>query len=102
MKRTRVCDLFGIDYPIVQGGMAHVSRAELAAAVSEAGALGLIGAATMTPDELRGDIKKAKALTKKPFGVNVSLLNPFSEAHLKVCIEEGVKIVFTSAGNPSK
>lgn len=102
MKRTRICDLYGIEYPIVQGGMAHVSRAELAAAVSEAGALGLIGASTMMPNELKEEIRKARTLTSKRFGVNVSLLNPLSEQLLKTAIEENVKIIFTSAGNPGK
>lgn len=102
MKRTRVCDLFNIKYPIIQGGMAHVSRAELAAAVSEAGGLGLIGAATLMPDELRVEIRKARKLTSKPFGVNVPLLNPISDKQIQALLEEGVKIVFTSAGNPAK
>lgn len=92
--------LFGIKYPIVQGGMIWCSGWELASAVSNSGGLGLIGSGSMYPDILREQIRKCKAATDKPFGVNVPLLYPNIEEHIKIIIEEGVKIVFTSAGNP--
>jgi enoyl-[acyl-carrier protein] reductase II len=92
--------LFNIQYPIVQGGMIWCSGWELASAVSNAGGLGLIGSGSMYPDVLRNHIKKCKKATDKPFGVNVPLLYPNIEEHFKIIIEEGVKIVFTSAGNP--
>lgn len=92
--------LFNIKYPIVQGGMIWCSGWELAAAVSNAGGLGLIGSGSMYPNVLRDHIKKCKQATNKPFGVNVPLLYPNIEDHIKIIIEEGVKIVFTSAGNP--
>lgn len=101
MKRTRINDLFGIEYPIIQGGMAHVSRAELAAAVSNAGGLGIIGSATMFRDELSDQIDTARSLTDKPFGVNIPLLRPQTRELADVIIEKGVKIVFTAAGNPA-
>ncbi len=92
--------LFNIKYPIVQGGMIWCSGWELAAAVSNAGGLGLIGSGSMYPEILRDHIKKCKQATNNPFGVNVPLLYPNIEEHIKIIIEEGVKIVFTSAGNP--
>lgn len=92
--------LFNIKYPIVQGGMIWCSGWELATAVSNAGGLGLIGSGSMYPDILREHIKKCKQATNNPFGVNVPLLYPNIEEHIKIIIEEGVKIVFTSAGNP--
>jgi len=92
--------LFNIQYPIVQGGMIWCSGWELASAVSNAGGLGLIGSGSMYPEILRAHIKKCKKATDKPFGVNVPLLYPNIEEHIKIIIEEGVKIVFTSAGNP--
>ncbi len=92
--------LFNIQYPIVQGGMIWCSGWELASAVSNAGGLGLIGSGSMYPEVLREHIKKCKQSTDKPFGVNVPLLYPNIEEHIKIIIEEGVKIVFTSAGNP--
>ncbi len=95
-----ITQLFKIKYPIVQAGMIWCSGWELASAVSNAGGLGLIGSGSMYPDILRDQIKKCKAATNKPFGVNVPLLYPNIEEHIKVIIEEGVKIVFTSAGNP--
>lgn len=98
--KTVISELFGIKYPIIQGGMAHVACAELAAAVSNAGGLGLLGSAAMIPDVLRGEIRKARGLTKNPFGVNIALISPDPDAKVNVCIEEGVKIVFTAAGNP--
>lgn len=92
--------LFNIQYPIVQGGMIWCSGWELASAVSKAGGLGLIGSGSMYPEILRDHIRKCKLATDKPFGVNVPLLYPNIEAHINIIIEEGVKIVFTSAGNP--
>lgn len=92
--------LFNIKYPIIQGGMIWCSGWELAAAVSNSGGLGLIGSGSMYPDILREQIKKCKQATNKPFGVNVPLLYPNIEEHMKIIVEEGVKIVFTSAGNP--
>lgn len=92
--------LFNIQYPIVQGGMIWCSGWELASAVSKAGGLGLIGSGSMYPEILRDHIKKCRQATDKPFGVNVPLLYPNIEEHINIIIEEGVKIVFTSAGNP--
>lgn len=97
---TPITRLFNIQYPIIQAGMIWCSGWELASAVSNAGGLGLIGSGSMYPDVLREQIKKCKAATDKPFGVNVPLLYPNIEEHIKIIIEEGVKIVFTSAGNP--
>lgn len=98
--KNRICTLFNIKKPIIQAGMIWCSGWELASAVSNAGGLGLIGSGSMYPDVLREQIKKCKAATNKPFGVNVPLLYPNIQDHLKIIIEEGVKIVFTSAGNP--
>lgn len=92
--------LFNIQYPIVQGGMIWCSGWELASAVSKAGGLGLIGSGSMYPEILRDHIKKCRQATDKPFGVNVPLLYPNIEEHINIIIEQGVKIVFTSAGNP--
>ena len=92
--------LFNIKYPIIQAGMIWCSGWELASAVSNAGGLGLIGSGSMYPEILREHIQKCKQATNKPFGVNVPLLYPNIEEHIKIIIEEGVKIVFTSAGNP--
>ncbi len=100
MEKNRVCGLFNIQKPIVQAGMIWCSGWELASAVSNAGGLGLIGSGSMYPDVLRTHLQKCKAATAKPFGVNVPLLYPNIEEHMKVIVEEGVKIVFTSAGNP--
>ncbi|MBN1821536.1 MAG: nitronate monooxygenase [Prolixibacteraceae bacterium] len=97
-----ICDLYGIKYPIVQGGMVWCSGWKLASAVSNSGGLGLIGAGSMHPEILREHIGKTKKATKKPFGVNVPLLYPEVEKLMEVIIEEGVQIVFTSAGNPEK
>ncbi len=99
---NKITNLFKIKYPIIQGGMIWCSGWELASAVSNAGGLGLIGSGSMYPDILREHIKKCKAATDKPFGVNVPLLYPQTDEHIKIIIEEGVKIVFTSAGNPKK
>ena len=95
-----ITQLFQIKYPIIQAGMIWCSGWELASAVSNAGGLGLIGSGSMYPDILRDQIKKCKAATNKPFGINVPLLYPNIEEHIRIIIEEGVKIVFTSAGNP--
>lgn len=100
--KTRITDLLGIEYPIIQGGMAWVAEHKLAAAVSNAGGLGLIGAASAPPEIVRQEIIKCKELTDKPFGVNVMLLNPNADEVAKVIVEEGVKVVTTGAGNPSK
>jgi enoyl-[acyl-carrier protein] reductase II len=97
---NRITELFNIRYPIIQAGMIWCSGWELAAAVSNAGGLGLIGSGSMYPEVLRENIRKCKAATDKPFGVNVPLLYPEIDKHIQIIIEEGVKIVFTSAGNP--
>lgn len=102
MKRmnNRITSLFGIKYPIISGGMVWCSGWRLASAVSNAGGLGLIGAGSMHPETLREHIQKCKADTDKPFGVNVPLMYPEIEKIMDIIISEGVKIVFTSAGNP--
>ena len=97
---NRVCELFNIQYPIIQGGMVWCSGWRLAAAVSNAGGLGLLGAGSMHPEVLREHIRKCQAATTKPFGVNVPLMYPEIETLMQIIQEEGVKIVFTSAGNP--
>jgi enoyl-[acyl-carrier protein] reductase II len=107
MKRTRLCDLLGIDYPIIQGGMNWIANAELAAAVSNAGALGIVSptAGMRLEDDmeenLRSHIRKAKSLTDKPFAVNLPLQTPDVDKLIDATIEEGVKVVTTSAGNPA-
>jgi enoyl-[acyl-carrier protein] reductase II len=98
---NRITSLFNIEIPIIQGGMIWCSGWRLASAVSNAGGLGLIGAGSMYPDVLREHIQKCKAATSKPFGVNLPLLYPNIDEHMKIIEEEGVKIVFTSAGNPA-
>jgi enoyl-[acyl-carrier protein] reductase II len=98
--QNRITKLFGIQYPVIQAGMIWCSGWKLASAVSNAGGLGLIGSASMYPDVLREHIQKCKAATKMPFGVNVALMYPDIEKHMNIIAEEGVKIVFTSAGNP--
>lgn len=99
---NRVSSLFGIRYPIIQAGMIWCSGWELASAVSNAGGLGLIGSGSMYPDILRQHIRKCKAATDKPFGVNLPLIYKQVEDHIQVILDEGVQIVFTSAGNPAK
>ena len=99
---NRICELFGIQYPIIAGGMVWCSGWRLASAVSNAGGLGLIGAGSMHPETLREHIQKCKAATDKPFGVNVPLMYPQIEEIMQILVEEGVKIVFTSAGSPKK
>ena len=99
---NRIQQLFGIKYPIIQGGMIWCSGWELAAAVSNAGGLGLIGSGSMYPEVLRDHIRKCKSATNKPFGVNIPLMYPNIQDHIQIIIDEGVKIVFTSAGSPKK
>ncbi len=98
MKDIR--DLLGIEYPIIQGGMANIATHVLASAVSNAGGLGLIGAGGWDVDVVRDEIRKTKELTSKPFGVNIMLMSPYAEAISDMVIEEGVKVVTTGAGNP--
>lgn len=100
MFSNRITKLFSIDYPIIQAGMVWASGWKLASAVSNAGGLGLIGAGSMYPDVLREHIRKCKKATNRSFGVNVPLLYPDLDKHFDIIMEEGVKIVFTSAGNP--
>lgn len=97
---NRICSLFGIQYPIIQAGMVWCSGWRLASAVSNAGGLGLIGAGSMHPEVLREHIRKCEAATDKPFGVNVPLMYPEIDTLMRILVEEKVKIVFTSAGNP--
>ncbi len=97
---TRITQLFGIEKPIIQAGMIWASGWRLASAVSNAGGLGIIGSGSMYPEVLREHIQKCKAATAKPFAVNVPMLYPDIDKHIAIIIEEGVKIVFTSAGNP--
>jgi enoyl-[acyl-carrier protein] reductase II len=100
MQENRVCKLFDIEKPIIQAGMIWCANWQLAAAVSNAGGLGLIGSGSMYPDIFREHVQKCKANTEKPFGVNVPLLYPNIDEIMQIIVEEGVKIVFTSAGNP--
>lgn len=94
--------MLGIEYPIIQGGMAWVADAQLAAAVSNAGGLGIVAAMSMNGSQLASEIQKTKKLTKKPFGVNIMLMSPYAEEVAKTVIDEGIKVVTTGAGNPSK
>lgn len=100
--KTRITELLGIEYPIIQGGMAWVAEYHLAAAVANAGGLGLIGAASAPPEVVREQIREAKKLTDRPFGVNVMLMNPNAPEVAQIVIEEGVKVVTTGAGNPGR
>lgn len=100
--KTRVTEILGIEYPIIQGGMAWVATYQLAAAVSNAGGLGLIGAGGAPASFVREQIQKAKELTDKPFGVNIMLMNPEADEIAKIIVDEGVKVVTTGAGNPAK
>ena len=97
---NRITQLFNIKYPIVQGGMIWNSGYKLASAVSNCGGLGLIGAGSMYPEVLRKHIQKCKKSTQNPFGVNIPMLYPNIEELMQIIVDEGVKIVFTSAGNP--
>lgn len=101
MKHNRICALFGIEHPIIQAGMIWCSGHELASAVSNAGGLGIIGAGSMYPHVLRDQIRKCRAATTRPFAVNVPLLYPNIDEHMRIIVEEKVPIVFTSAGNPA-
>jgi len=100
MLKTVICDLFGIKYPIIQGGMAYLGTAELVSAVSNAGGLGIIGAGNSEPDWVREQIRLTRQLTDKPFGVNIMLMSPFSAQVVDVVLEEEVGVVTTGAGNP--
>ncbi len=100
--KTRITELLGIECPIIQGGMAWVAEHHLAAAVSQAGGLGLIGGANAPGEVVREEIRKARELTDKPFGVNVMLMSPYADDVAKVVVEEGIKVVTTGAGNPEK
>ena len=100
--KTKITELLGITYPVIQGGMAWVAEYHLAAAVSNAGGLGIIGAASAPPEIVREQVRQCKALTDKPFGVNIMLLNPNADEVAKIVVEEGVKVVTTGAGNPAK
>lgn len=99
---NRICELLGIEYPIIQGGMAWVATAELAAAVSNGGGLGLIAAGNAPADIVREQIKKARELTDKPFGVNVMMMSPYADEVMKMIIEEKPAVIATGAGNPGK
>lgn len=100
MIKSRICDILGIKYPVFQGGMAWVADADLAAAVSNAGGLGIIAGMNMNGEQLRAEIKKVRAKTDKPFGVNVMLMSPYTPEVAEVIIEENVPVVTTGAGNP--
>ena len=100
--KTRVTELLGIEYPIIQGGMAWVAEQHLAAAVANAGGLGLLGGANAPGEVVRDMIRKCREMTQKPFGVNVMLMSPYADDVAKVVIEEGIKVVTTGAGNPAK
>ena len=102
MISSPVCELLGIKYPVIQGGMAWIANAHLAASVSNAGGLGLIAAMNSNGEQLREQIKKAKEMTDKIFGVNLMLMSPFIEEAVEVVCEEGIKVVTTGAGNPSQ
>ncbi len=102
MIRTPICDLFGIEYPIFQGGMAWVADALLAAAVSNAGGLGIIAGMNSNGEQLRAEIRKCREMTEKPFGVNVMLMSPFVDEVARTVVEEHVPILTTGAGNPGK
>jgi len=100
--KNPICDMLGIEYPIFQGGMAWVSESSLASAVSNAGGLGIIAAGAAPGEIIREQIKKTKELTKNPFGVNIMLMSPYADDIARICCEEGVAIVTTGAGTPSK
>lgn len=102
MIKTRLCELLNIEFPVFQGGMAWIADADLASAVSNAGGLGIIAAGNAPADIVRSEIRKAKSLTDKPFGVNIMLLSPYAEEIAKVVCEEKVAVVTTGAGNPGK
>ena len=100
--KTSICDILGIEYPIIQGGMAWVANASLASAVSNAGGLGVIAAMNCSAEQLRDEIRKCRELTDKPFGINIMLLSPYKDEVAQLVIEEKIPVVTTGAGNPSK
>ena len=100
--RTEITELLGIQYPIIQGGMAWVAEYHLAAAVSEAGGLGIIGAAAAPAEWVREQIREVKRRTEKPFGVNIMLMSPYADEVARIVVEEDVKVVTTGAGSPEK
>jgi enoyl-[acyl-carrier protein] reductase II len=102
MFKTRLCDLLGIEFPIIQGGMVWVSYRELCSAVSEAGGLGVLAGGSMEPDELREEIRLVRRKTKKPFGVNIPIVRPNADALVRAAIAEGARVICTSAGNPKR
>ena len=102
MAKNRICELLGVEYPIIQGGMAWVATAELAAAVSNAGGIGLIAAGNAPADYVREQIQKARTMTDKPFGVNVMLMSPYAADVMAMLVEERVAVVTTGAGNPGQ
>ena len=102
MLKSTLCEMLGIQYPVFQGGMAWIADGKLAAAVSNGGGLGIIGAGNAPADYVRSQIQIAKSLTDKPFGVNVMLLSPFADEVAQVIADERVAVVTTGAGNPSK
>ena len=101
MLHTSLCDLLAIRYPILQGGMAWIATAELSAAVSEAGGLGILGGGNAPPGYVRDQIRQTRQLTDKPFGVNIPLFSPYVDAVAEICVEEEVPVVSTGAGNPA-
>ena len=102
MIDTRICEMLGIKYPIIQGGMAWIATAELAAAVSEAGGIGIIGAGNAPAETVEREILRAKQLTNKQFGVNIMMLSPFAEEVVEIICEHKIPMVTTGAGNPAK
>ncbi|MBC8499721.1 MAG: enoyl-[acyl-carrier-protein] reductase FabK [Candidatus Atribacteria bacterium] len=102
MFKSIICELLGIKYPLIQGGMAWIADAGLAAAVSSAGALGVIAAGYAPGEWIREEVRKTKRLTEKPFGLNIMLLNPNTDEIARIAVEEGIKVVITGAGNPGK
>jgi enoyl-[acyl-carrier protein] reductase II len=102
MLNTGICPLLNIKYPIIQGGMAWVATGELAAAVSEAGGLGIVAAGNAPPEIVRQEIRNVRKKTDRPFGVNVYYLSPFVEEIIQIVLEEKVPVVTTGAGNPGK
>jgi len=102
MFKSIICELLGIKYPLIQGGMAWIADAELASAVSNAGALGVVAAGYAPGEWVKEEIRKTKKLTEKPFGLNIMLLNPNSDEIARIAVDEGVKVVITGAGNPGK
>ncbi len=102
MLRTVICDLLGIEYPIIQGGMAHLGTAELVSAVSNAGGLGIIGTGYYEPDWVRDQIHRTREKTDKPFGINIQLRSPHIEQVVRIILEEKIKIITTGAGNPAR